>query len=267
MNYWGMENVEFRKLSRFLFSQSLKGTANSSMVYFPELFGLKTYSFTGNFTLLEKLLERKIPVIVLQNYSSIIKIGHFRIVLGMDKKKQLIYLKDPAKRRILKKKYIQFRLLWERGNTINNNKWAMVMVPAFYEFALDEVTQSVLSNLNRGTYYYRKFDYINAYNEFKKAFDKKSKNKDVLKYYSQVLIRLKRYPEALKIIHNLLNLDPMDAIAYDLMGLVYFYQGNPDQALVYLEKAIKLNKNPRENRFISVHYNQVRKFVEGKKEK
>jgi len=262
-----MENVKFQKVVRFLFSQSFKGTANSSMVYFPERFGLKTYSFTGSFHLLEKLVEKKIPVIVLQNYSKILKIGHFRIVVGVDKKNKLIYIKDPAKKRIYKKKYAKFRQLWERGNTINNNKWSMIMVPVFYDFNIDEITHSALSDLNRGTYHYRKFDYINAYMEFKKAFDKNSKNKDVLKYYSQVLIRLKNYKQALNIIQNLLRLDPLDPVTYDLMGLVHFYLGNQNQALVFLEQAVKLNKNTRENEFIIIHYKQVKKFVEGKKQK
>ncbi|MCK4836406.1 MAG: C39 family peptidase [Candidatus Aminicenantes bacterium] len=264
LDYWGMENVDFKKLVKLMFSESMKGTANSSMIFYPPIYGLKSYSFNGNIKLLKKLLKKRIPVIVLQNLYEGFKLGHFRIVVGMDNQKKMVYLKDPAKKKIQKMKWTKFESLWERGNSINNHKWGMIIVPEFFDFQIDEIYNSPLTALNTGTYYYRKFDYVKACAEFKKAYHKNKKNRDVLKYYAQGLIRLRHFSLASEIINQLIELVPNDPVAYDLLGLKLFYTGQYQAALIALEKAVRLNKKKTENPFIMEHYQQVKRFTREK---
>jgi tetratricopeptide (TPR) repeat protein len=264
MEYWGMENVCFDELVGLTFSKTIRGTSNSSMIFFPEQYGLRAFSFTGDFKLLQKLLSNKIPVIVLQDFKKGFKLGHFRVVIGMELEKKLILVKDPAKKKIQKMKWDKFQALWERGNSINNNRWAMIVIPEFFDFQIEEIYHSPLTALNRGTYYYQRFDYPNACIEYEKAYKKNKTNVDVLKYYAQVLIRLKNHDLALGITQRLIKLDPDDAVAYDLLGLNYFYTGHYDQALIYLKKAVQLNKDSKNNSFIDLHYEQVKKYVEEK---
>lgn len=266
MNYWGLENIDFKYLANFLFQKEVKGTANSSMMFCPRLFGLKSYSFTGHLALLKGLLDQKIPVIVLQDLSKHIKLGHYRIVVGMNSHQNRILLRDPGKKKIRKMKLDRFIRLWERGNNPNNHQWAMILLPSFIDFSDESVKNSVLTDLNIGTYYYRHFDYPNAFEAFKKAYDKDRKNQDVLKYYAQVLIRLKNYDQATGIINELISLDPRDPVAYDLMGLTLFYTGHYEQALNNLTLAKELNPDPNENTFIINHYNLVKKFIEDRQQ-
>jgi tetratricopeptide (TPR) repeat protein len=262
MEYWGMENINFNELVELMFSKAMKGTSNSSMVYFAQQYGLNAYSFAGNIKLLEKILLLRIPVIVLQDLKKGIKLGHFRIVTGLDVEKNLVWVKDPARKGIQKMKYRKFLSLWERGTSINNNCWALIVIPAFLEFSIEEVVNSPLTALNRGSYFYSRFEYLSAGMEFRKAYEKNPDNSDVLKYYAQVLIRLKNYKIALEIIKKLIALKPRDAVANDLMGLYYFYTGQYGQALLFLKKAALLNRNSKDNRFIKLHYEMVKKYVE-----
>jgi tetratricopeptide (TPR) repeat protein len=262
MDYWGMENTDFSRLVDFLFQKELMGTANSNMVFCPRLFGLKSYSFTGDYELLKRLLQKKIPVIVLQNFSRAVKLGHFRIVVGMDSRKNRILIRDPAKKKIRKMKFSRFSRLWERGNTINNHRWAMILLPEFIDFRDEAIENSVLTELNIGTFYYRHFDYWNAYTAFKEAYKRDGKNTDVLTYFAQVLIRLKNFDESFRVIRELMEQKPEDPVAYDLLGLAFFYTGDYHQALKNLGKAVQLNKNSRENNFIIDHYNLVKTFME-----
>lgn len=262
LDYWGMEHVDFNKLVESMFSKTMKGTSNSSMVHYTYQYGLNAYSFTGNIKLLEKLLLLKIPIIVLQDLKKGIKLGHFRIVTGINAEKKKVWVKDPARKGIQKMKYRKFLSLWKRGTSINNNCWALIVIPAFLEFDLDEVVNSPLTALNRGSFFYSRFDYLNAGLEFKRAFEKNPGNSDVLKYYAQVLIRLKNFEMARGIIMKLITLRPRDAVANDLMGLFFFYTNQYDQALLYLKKANRLNRDSKDNRFIKLHYEMVKQYVE-----
>lgn len=265
MEYWGMEHINFNKLVELMFSKAMKGTSNSSMVYYTQQYGLNAYSFTGNIKLLEKILLLRIPVVVLQDLKKGIKLGHFRIVVGFDTRKKILWVKDPARKGIQKMNYRKFISLWERGTSINNNRWALIVIPEFFEFSVKEVTHSPLTALNRGSFFYSRFNYINAGMEFKRAFEQNPNDSDVLKYYAQVLIRLKNYKTALGIIKKLITLRPEDAVAYDLMGLYLFYTGQYDQALLLLKKAVRLNRDSKDNSFIKIHYKMVKKYVEEQK--
>lgn len=263
LDYWGLENTHFKKLSSRIFSPSIMGTPNSSMVFCTEGFGLTSYSFSGSKMVLKELIKKGIPVIVLQNLRKNLKVGHFRIVVGMDTVRQnhVVYVKDPAEKRIKKMNWNRFESLWKRGRSINNNRWSMVILPTFIEPDIDEIRDSPLTELNKGSYFYRKFDYVRACVYFKKAFEKSRDNPDVLQYYAQGLIRLKRYTLASEMVERLLNLDSHNPIAYDLKALIHFYRGEHRQSLVAIEKAVKFNKKNRDNSFIDEHYQQIRRFV------
>ncbi len=43
-----------------------------------------------------------------------------------------------------------------------------------------------------------------------------------------------------------------------------FFPGDYDKALICLKKAVQLNKDSKENSFIGLHYEQVKKYVEEK---
>jgi tetratricopeptide (TPR) repeat protein len=267
MEYWGMENIDFNELVELMMSKTMKGTSNSSMVYHTRKYGLDAYSFTGSITLLQKLLLLKIPVIVLQDLKKGIKLGHFRIVTGVDNEKKIVRIKDPARKGIKKMGYQKFISLWDRGTSINNKRWAMIVIPAFFELNLSEITDSPLTALNRGSYFYSRFDFVNACKEFSEAVKNNPDNPDALKYYAQALIRLKSYEKALAIINKLIALRPSDAVVNDLMGLYYFYTGKYDMSLLYLKKANRLNRDSRENAYIKLHYEMVKKYMENREPK
>jgi tetratricopeptide (TPR) repeat protein len=262
MEYWGMENIDFNELVELMMSKLMKGTSNSSMVYHTRQYGLDAYSFTGSIKLLQKLVLLKIPVIVLQDLKKGIKLGHYRIVIGVDSEKKMLWIKDPARKGIKKMGYQKFISLWERGTSINNKRWAMIVIPVFYKLNVSDVTDSPLSALNLGSYFYSRFDFLNACKEFGEAVKNNPDNPDALKYYAQVLIRLKSYEKALVIINKLITQRPSDAVVNDLMGLYYFYTGKYDLSLLYLKKANRLNRDSRENIYIKLHYKMVKKYIE-----
>jgi tetratricopeptide (TPR) repeat protein len=56
--------------------------------------------------------------------------------------------------------------------------------------------------------------------------------------------RTDQYDEAAKLIHKALELDPGSAAIIDSWGWVLYRQGNNDEALVHLERAYELFRDP-----------------------
>lgn len=99
-----------------------------------------------------------------------------------------------------------------------------------------------LPYLNRGIYYMTIEDKDAALADFSKALKIFPDYQDALKQRYHLLIGKGLYNDALNDLTRLIRLDPNNVAAYYMIGEIYGkYLNDPDNALIYLNKAFKLN--------------------------
>ncbi|MCD4679306.1 MAG: tetratricopeptide repeat protein [Bacteroidales bacterium] len=99
-----------------------------------------------------------------------------------------------------------------------------------------------LPYLNRGIYYMTIEDKDAALADFSKALKIFPDYQDALKQRYHLLISKGLYNDALNDLTRLIRLDPSNVAAHYMMGEIYGkYLNDPDNALIYLNKAFKLN--------------------------
>lgn len=110
MQYWGREYTE--KIRPNLLA--------SEMEEFFKKHGFVTFAFSGNWADIETHISKGRPLIVAINKDP----HHYVIVTGYDNEREIIYLNDPAQRKLLPVKKTEFAKQWKALD-----QWTLLVLP------------------------------------------------------------------------------------------------------------------------------------------
>jgi len=256
LNYWD-EGRSFsqQKITDDIYDSENHATYNSEMVLYPRRKGFASYSFQGDLRILKEVVGKGIPVIVLTKTIKQIRKGHYRVVIGFDDKKAQIIFHDPffGSRHAMTNK--NFLKAWELGKGRNQSRWMLAVVPGQSPFPFPSLQNDPLTAVNLATAYYRRSDFMRSKEHWELA--RKSLSADPLPLYSLAMVSLRegKAADAEAYARQAIDLDAKSAYAHDVLGLACANQGKTEQALQYLEQALKLAPGEK---FIRTHYLQVR---------
>ncbi|MEN6463896.1 MAG: C39 family peptidase [Syntrophaceae bacterium] len=148
LNYYGVRKSKDELKGELNFSPK-RGISPVSIIYFP----FSKYDFKGEIVLnstindLKLWLSRNRPVIVRQyanrNNKLYSKIGHYRVAVGYDDEKQIIYVNDPEKPETFPISYRDFNEYWDMTDQGNSTKnFMLVMIPVRNPEAKQPVSDS-----------------------------------------------------------------------------------------------------------------------------
>jgi len=92
-------------------------------------------------------------------------------------------------------------------------------------------------------YYFLSGDYPRAERFIQRALNLKEGDKDYLHLKADILMEEGKFPQALTLLEELLQIDPADELVRYNLGLCYYRLGDPQQALVQWKGALSLNPN------------------------
>lgn len=137
LNYYGVRKSKDELKGELNFNPK-RGISPVSIVYFP----FSKYDFKGEIVLnsslddLRSWIARNRPVIVRQyanrNNKLYSKIGHYRVAVGYDDEKEVIYVNDPEKPELFPISYKDFIEFWDMSDQPGNStkNFMLVMIPA-----------------------------------------------------------------------------------------------------------------------------------------
>lgn len=238
--YWRGEgkvvrNVAYETIERVTFIPEKKGSFQPQMVAAARQLGLVAIESTRRADLFE-LLDGGIPTIVLLNQGTeSIPVWHYVVVIGFDLERQLVILRSgKTKREVMK--IATFYEFFKKGG-----HWKLIAVPVTmvppgvteatylkaaydleqtlddeivqiaYETAVKQWPDSLLVKLAAANYFFEKYHYEIAYDLY----------------------------------DNVLKKDPKDPIALNNMAETLYYLGEFDEALSFIDRAIKQHKKYR----------------------
>ena len=130
MEYWQRQegwptrtNAESTHILRALYSDTAHGIYASSMVRYLRQNGYRTFAFAGQWTDLERELEKGRPLIVALKPDAS-RALHYVVVAGVDDPQQLVLVNDPAQRKLLKEERSRFEHEWQA-----THDWTLLAVP------------------------------------------------------------------------------------------------------------------------------------------
>jgi predicted double-glycine peptidase len=130
MQYWqqqqgrsGNPSAEVAQIERALYSDAAHGIYASDMERYFQQNGYVAFTFSGERADLKQHLERGRPLIVALKPGSMLPL-HYVVVAGLDEKRQLVLLNDPAQRKLLKEDRSRFEKEWQAAG-----RWTLLAVP------------------------------------------------------------------------------------------------------------------------------------------
>ena len=116
------------------------------------------------------------------------------------------------------------------------------------------------------------WDWTGADEAFKKGLELEPENTNVLNDAAILSLTLGRFNKAIKLEHRVIEIDPVRADGYYILGNIARYAGLPDKSIAYLRKSLELNPQfPAVHNLISLDYVEKGKpdsaLVEVRKEK
>ncbi len=105
-------------IQRALYSKEASGIYASALVDYLERNGFRTFTFQGAWTDLLNHLAKGRPLIVSLGHSRL----HYVVVAGVDPERGLLFVNDPAGRKLMKWDRTSFEHAWE-------NRWTLLAIP------------------------------------------------------------------------------------------------------------------------------------------
>ena len=131
MQYWQRQqgrpsddSAQGTQIHRALYVPGTDGIYASAMERYFQEHEFRTFSFRGDWELLEQHLEKGRPLIVALKPSGSNSSLHNVVVVGLDPKRKLVLLNDPARRKLLKKDRSGFEKQWSA-----NGNWTLLALP------------------------------------------------------------------------------------------------------------------------------------------
>ena len=106
-----------------LYSGSSRGIYTSAMVGYFQKYGFRTFAFAGQWQDFALELQKGHPLIVGLKPEGADSL-HYVVVVGVDTERQLLFLNDPARRKLLKEDRSVFEHEWKA-----TDNWTLLVVP------------------------------------------------------------------------------------------------------------------------------------------
>lgn len=132
LEYHGVE-LSTSAIKEEVWTDESVGTRPQDLAAYPKSLGLKAREVNGNIDALARSIADDCPVIVRQWKTDEAKekgtVSHYRVVIGYDYDRQLIYMRDPSKSGLSMASFQTFNELWdvqkERGLSTRN--WMLIV--------------------------------------------------------------------------------------------------------------------------------------------
>jgi ABC-type bacteriocin/lantibiotic exporter with double-glycine peptidase domain len=131
MRYWlkqqsrsANESINVEEIQRALYSPGTSGIHASAMADYFRQHGFRTFQFRGEWADLQQHLQKGRPLIVALKPSALDSSLHYVVVAGMDWKRELVLLNDPAQRKLLKQDRSGFEKQWSA-----TGRWTLLALP------------------------------------------------------------------------------------------------------------------------------------------
>jgi ABC-type bacteriocin/lantibiotic exporter with double-glycine peptidase domain len=116
-------SAEYGHIQSALFSPAAHGILASDMVRYFQQNGFSAFAFTGDWDLLQHHIAAGRPLIVaLQPGSHLPR--HYVVVVGVDQQAHVVFLNDPAERKLQKEDHDRFEREWKAADC-----WTLLAVP------------------------------------------------------------------------------------------------------------------------------------------
>jgi ABC-type bacteriocin/lantibiotic exporter with double-glycine peptidase domain len=107
-----------RAIQQELYSAEASGIYASDLVNYLERIGFRAFTFRGAWADLADHLAKGRPLIVSLGHSRL----HYVVVAGLDPERELVYINDPAERKLMKLDRASFERAWKE-------RWTLLAVP------------------------------------------------------------------------------------------------------------------------------------------
>jgi ABC-type bacteriocin/lantibiotic exporter with double-glycine peptidase domain len=118
------EQADAAHILRSLHSRAGHGIYASAMSQYFEAQGFRTFSFTGDWGMLQQHLQKGRPLIVALKPSAMERSLHYAVVAGMDSQNGIILMNDPAERKLRKMDRATFEKQWG-----GSQRWTLLALP------------------------------------------------------------------------------------------------------------------------------------------
>jgi ABC-type bacteriocin/lantibiotic exporter with double-glycine peptidase domain len=123
MQYWHRE-ADAAQIMKQLFSPKAGGIYASDMQRYFEENGFRVFAFRANRSDLQNHLEKGRPLIVCLDEDQKDKFLHYVVVAGFEPEENIVYLNDPAEKKMRKTDWSDFEGQWKRMNY-----WTLLALP------------------------------------------------------------------------------------------------------------------------------------------
>jgi ABC-type bacteriocin/lantibiotic exporter with double-glycine peptidase domain len=131
MQYWSSVDgqasdggADVANILRSLHSPTGHGIYSSAMSLYLQQQGFRTFSFTGDWALLQQHLQKGRPLIIAMKPSALDRSLHYVVVAGMDSQREIIMVNDPAERKLRKLNRATFEKQWGGAQ-----RWTLLALP------------------------------------------------------------------------------------------------------------------------------------------
>jgi hypothetical protein len=206
MRYWSHPRTPpVQDIQRKLYSAEGKGIYARDMERFFRDNRFRTFAFKGGWADLAEHTSRGRPLIVCLERNARGVPLHYVVVAGVDTDQDVIWINDPAERKLLPVRRADFERVWNgTGNwtllALPEQDWAKSNVPLDSEPAIIDPSELELAT---------------------DAF------------------RAKDFPEVERHLHSALRANPADSFTNEFLATTYFLHGNLQAALKYWNRAAK----------------------------
>ena len=124
MEYWNKSPQPPEALHRILYSKEAGGVVAADMEQFFSQHGFRTVAFQGEWNDLIENVAKGRPLIVSIEANSRGTLLHYVLVTGVDETEQVVFVNDPARRKLLPIARSDFEKSWNA-----TNRWTLLAVP------------------------------------------------------------------------------------------------------------------------------------------
>jgi ABC-type bacteriocin/lantibiotic exporter with double-glycine peptidase domain len=131
MQYWSSqdghssgEQADAAYILQTLHSRTAHGIYASSMSQYLQQQGFRTFTFAGDWDMLQQHLSKGRPLIVALKPSTIDRSLHYVVVAGIDSPKSIVMVNDPAGRKLMKLDRATFERQWGGAQ-----RWTLLALP------------------------------------------------------------------------------------------------------------------------------------------
>jgi uncharacterized protein YvpB len=131
MQYWftldgqtSGDRADAAYILRSLHSRAGHGIYASAMSQYLQEQGFRTFSFTGDWNILQQNLLKGRPLVIALKPSAMDRSLHYVVVAGMDSQREIIMVNDPAERKLRKLDRATFEKQWGGAR-----RWTLLALP------------------------------------------------------------------------------------------------------------------------------------------